>query len=233
LVFITRKRELAGGCAQIEIREMTTEESSQLLVRGMPEAASHQKAVEDFAKQLRGWALLLELANARLIVAREQLSDFKAAFDYVVDVYLDLGVTGFDPDDAKERNEAVVKCLEGGLEAFGKTLPALKVQAGELALFPEDVPTPEQALCELWGRSEFAVKEKTLRPLHNLSIVTWDPRQRAVRLHNSVRAALRTWVPDGPGQPPATARRLERPDAATARVRVALVRLALSGSGGP
>jgi NB-ARC domain len=149
LIFITRKRDLAGGCAQIE-------------------AASHQKAVEDFAKQLRGWVLLLELANARLIVAREQLSDFKEAFDYVADVYLDLGVTGFDPDDAKERNEAVVKCLEGGLEAFGKTLPALKVQAGELALFPEDVPTPEQVLCELWGRNEFAVKEKTLRPLQAL-----------------------------------------------------------------
>jgi WD40 repeat protein len=199
LIFTTRKRELAGGCAQIEIKEMSTKESSQLLVRGMPEAASHQKAVEDFAKELRGWALLLELANARLRLEKEHLSAFKAAFDYVVDVYLHLGVTGFDPGDAKERNEAVVKCLEGGLEAFEKTLPALRMQAGELALFPEDVPTPEQALCELWSRDEFAVKEKTLRPLYDLSIVTWDPRERAVRLHDSVRAALRTWVPDGRG----------------------------------
>jgi WD40 repeat protein len=197
LIFTTRKRELAGGCPQIEIKEMTTEESFQLLVRGMPEAASHQTAVEDFARRLRGWALLLELANARLRLAREHLSDFKVAFDYVVDVYLHLGVTGFDPGDAKERNEAVVKCLEAGLEAFEKNLPALKVQAGELALFPEDVPTPEQALCELWGLDEFAVKEKTLRPLHDLSIVTWDPQERTVRLHNLLRAALRTWVPDG------------------------------------
>ena len=87
--------------------------------------------------------------------------------------------------------------------ALAKNKPTLcffhdpEVQAGELALFPEDVPTPEQVLCELWGRSEFAVKEKTLRPLHNLSVVTWYPRERAVRLHNSVRAALRTWVADG------------------------------------
>ena len=56
----------------------------------------------------------------------------------------------------------------------------LPVQAGELALFPEDVPIPEQALCELWGLDEFVVKEKVLRPLDDLSIVTWDPRERTV-----------------------------------------------------
>jgi WD40 repeat protein len=197
LIFTTRKRELAVDYAQIEIKEMTAEESFQLLVRGMPEAASHQKAVEDFARRLCGWTLLLKLANARLRVARERFSDFKAAFDHVVGVYLHLGVTGFDPGDAKERSEAVMKCLEGGLAAFEKTLPALRVQAGELTLFPEDVPIPEQALCELWGLDEFVVKEKVLRPLDDLSIVTWDPQEQTVRLHNLVRAALRTWVPDG------------------------------------
>jgi hypothetical protein len=53
----------------------------------------------------------------------------------------------------------------------------LPVQAGELALFPEDVPIPEQALCELWGLDEFVVKEKVLRLLDDLSM---DPRERTV-----------------------------------------------------
>jgi hypothetical protein len=57
LMFTTRKRELAGE-REIEVQEMNTEEGTQLLMRGMPEAISHQKALEEFAVELRGWALV-------------------------------------------------------------------------------------------------------------------------------------------------------------------------------
>src|SRR5262249_14947611 len=113
-------------------------------------------------------------------------------------LYRQRGVTGFDRKDTRERNKSVANCLDTGLDVYKETTPTLRARAAELGLFPEDIPIPEQVLCEYWDCDELALNEETLRYLDDLSIVRWDRQARVVRLHDSVRAVLATWVPDKP-----------------------------------
>ena len=195
LLFTTRRREVVSKYPKIEVQEMTTVESVRLLVRDIPEAASHQKAFEDFAEELGGWALLLELTNARLLAERDRPT-LGATLEYVMRLYRERGVTALGRMGTKDRNDAVANCLEVGLELYKESVPTLRVRAAELGLFPEDTPIPEQVLCEFWDCDEITLNEDTLRYLDDLSIIRCDRRARVVRVHDSVRAALATWIPE-------------------------------------
>jgi WD40 repeat protein len=198
LMFTTRKRELAPDPADVEVREMAAGESVQLLTRGMPEASGHQGALAAFIVELGGWPLLLELTNARLLAERRAQRPFDAALAYITKLFRQRGVIGFDRKDTRERNKSVANCLDTGLDAYKESMPTLRARAAELGLFPEDIPIPEQVLCEFWDCDELALNEDTLRYLDDLSIIRWDRQAQVVRLHDSVRAVLATWVPDKP-----------------------------------
>jgi WD40 repeat protein len=196
LMFTTRKRELANSRDAIEVQEMSFDESFKLLTRGMPISGRPQSAMSQFATSLGGWPLLLELANGRLLTEIQAGHSFASALAYVIELYRQRGVIGFDYKDTEQRNKAVSNCLEAGLEAYKLKIPNLRARAAELGIFPARVAIPTHVLCEFWDCEEVSLIEDTLRHLDNLSIVKWDRRAKEVRLHSSVRAALIAWVPN-------------------------------------
>ena len=95
---------------------------------------------------------------------------------------------------------------------------------------PPDPAIPAAVLADLWGMEAADAEEDVLRPLENLCLLQWTPESGAFRLHAMVSEALADARPRGDRhrrRASTSDRRLGRSAPAAARLRVALVRLAL------
>jgi WD40 repeat protein len=193
VLYTTRRRDLDLRTAQIEVEEMTPEQSVELLIHDLPVTENLRPTFIKFADELGSWPLLLSLTNARLRRELKERNSLEKAVDRVHEVFLRRGVTGFDKRDAEKRDEAIRLSLEAGLEAFD---PRFRERAVTIGLFPEDTLLPVDVLAALWGCDSFEAEEDVLEPLHNLRIISWDRSAGVVSSHDVVRAALALQVND-------------------------------------
>ena len=111
----------------------------------------------------------------------------------------ELGLTGFDPEDAEQRDKAIGICIEASLTELGDSKRA---RFSELAVLPEDENVPLNAIEDLWAETAGFNKFKTddlVRRLNGLSLLqNLDLGTKTLRLHDNMTWYLRSRTgPDG------------------------------------
>lgn len=177
------------GWTEILVEKMELEEAVALLGRGLPPNDQTGDALRELAERLGRWPLLLELTNARLHEEIRARSDLNQSIQYIAKLIDRRGVRGFDQLNSSERNTAVARSIDVGLEHAEKLLPGLSEKAAEIGIFP-DVPVPIYVLSDLWCMNDLDVQEDVVRPLHNLSVLHWVRETNEVTLHDVIRSAL-------------------------------------------
>ena len=214
------------------VDEMDAHEAAAVLGRGLALDDDSRHALQDLALRLGCWPLLLDLANARLREEEDRRRCPAAeCIRLVVRILEKYGVLGFDQRDSAARTTAVARSVDAGLELAERMFPGLARKAAEISAFPENVAIPVQVLSDLWAMDGLDVEEEVLRPLDNLSLLRWDRPGTQIQLHMMIARALEARMEMSAGGLAAVHRRLldawgASPPAA-ARLRVALVRLAL------
>jgi WD40 repeat protein len=181
----TRLRDLAVkvNAASVDVDEMTSEESVELLTAGL--GVDYDEEFSELAKRLGEWPLMLELTNGaiRKRMTRQSLSDTLKWINTALD---HKGFTAFDARRAtdKDRNDAIAKSIQVSLDLLDQDEQEHYI---ELAIFPEDVAIPQSILESLWEMNEFDADE--LASLFDeLSLLKYDGE--VVRLHDVMRAYL-------------------------------------------
>ncbi|MGF6789737.1 DUF4062 domain-containing protein [Paraburkholderia tuberum] len=186
LLYTSRIKQLIPTAQTVPVDEMTKEQAAALLARDLPVARDDVR-FRELADRLGNWALLLELANARLIEEFHARGAIEAAYQHVTQLLSRRGVFGLDVRNAESRNQAVRLTLQIGIEE-GQT--AVGPRAYELGIFPGHTAIPVRAIVELWGNDQFTIEEDFLRPLDQMHVITWNRQENTVRLHDVVRAGL-------------------------------------------
>ena len=196
LLITTRVRALAEQTrqtdwAEVVVGEMTASEAAAILGRGMALEASDAAPLQQLAKRLGCWPLLLELVGARILEEVRRRRRSVAESIGVVGALLDRkGVFSFDRPGTKERNAALALSIDAGLDAAEESCPGLAGKAAELSVFPQNLAIPAGVLAGLWGMETADAEEDVLRPLDNLSLLQWIPESGIFRLHAMVSEAL-------------------------------------------
>jgi WD40 repeat protein len=180
---------LPPGARTVDVDAMAHGEALALLGAGLPDGG---RELARLAARLGEWPLLLKLANGalreRVVHARQPLAQ---AVEYFEHALTRRGLTFFDARNSSDRNAAVAKTLNVGLDLLTGDERA---RYAELAVFPEDVEVPLATVERLWkqtaGMDAFDTEELCDR-LGRLSLLSrFDPVTRTIRLHDVVRAYL-------------------------------------------
>jgi hypothetical protein len=122
-----------------------------------------------------------------VIGARLGRSDtLEGALDYVNRAYEKRGLTAFDPKDAVQRNDAVVKSIQASLDLLSQDE---RTRLTELAIFPEDTDVPLRMLELLWGLDSMDTQD-TATHLADFALLDLDLRTGVVRVHDEIRLYL-------------------------------------------
>ncbi|NIA12173.1 MAG: TIR domain-containing protein, partial [Nitrospiraceae bacterium] len=181
---------LPESAARIPVDAMQKDEAVELLKIGLP-PADHE-ALQNLAADLGEWPLLLKLVNSAL---REHVSmglDIDRALAYVNEDLSELGLTAFDAEDPRARDQAAAATLGLSLKHLNKDE---RTRFGELAIFPEDVNIPLCTLEKLWGKTgglkPVHIRRLSQKLYHRLSLLqTYDAADQTIRLHDVVRKYL-------------------------------------------
>ena len=196
LLVTTRVRALAEQArltdwAEVVVGEMTAIEAAAILGRGMALEASDAALLQQLARRLGCWPLMLELVGARILEEVRRRRRSVAESIGVVGALLERkGVFSFDRPGTKERNAALALSIDAGLDAAEESCPGLAGKAAELSVFPQNLAIPAAVLADLWGMEPADAEEDVLRPLDNLSLLQWIPESGEFRLHAMVSEAL-------------------------------------------
>jgi WD40 repeat protein/3',5'-cyclic AMP phosphodiesterase CpdA len=166
----------------VRVDEMQPDQAVALLLRGIEaEAAGLDDALRDLARRLGHWALLLELANAKLRIAlRRRGQTLAAALDSVVADYQARGIVAFDRGEVTKRNDAAGKSLELSLALLADEE---RTRYCDLGIFPEDTSIPCAVAADLWG-VDIGAAEAALLRLDDLSLLKYLAPEQAFRLHD-------------------------------------------------
>ena len=181
----TRNLDIAGDNA-IQVDEMTSSESVNMLVAGLDPRPTDIAPFERLAQMLGEWPLLLELTNGTLRRRYRAGEPISSALYRLEESYRKHGVTAFDAKNAHERNLAVERSLSASLGLLNKIENKL---LAELSIFAEDIPIPIRAIADLWGRDE-GETEVYLLEFHALSFIKLSLDSRTVGIHDVLRKAL-------------------------------------------
>ncbi len=193
----TRIREaLPRDCTQIQIDEMRTAESFQVLAARLPGAndPANRGNLTALADRLGHWAQMLRIANAWLRKRTESAEPLPRAIERFDALLTKKGLTAFDPKDKQQRDKAISACLEPSLEELGNDLPRFC----DLAVLPEDENVPLDVVADLWRETagldpddaeELFLSFETLSLLQSL-----DLRARTLSLHDNALWYLRDRV---------------------------------------
>jgi WD40 repeat protein len=178
----------------IKIDEMRAGEAARLISRGLPIEIdpSTQVRLAALAKRLENWAQALSMAN-RWIDMRvsdgEKLTDAIQNYEERLN---ELGLTGFDPERAEQRDRAIGICIEASLNDLDD---GERARFGELAVLPEDENVPLYVIEALWAESAGFNKFKAddlVRLLNGLSLLqNLDLGKKTLRLHDNMTWYLR------------------------------------------
>ena len=179
---------LPESAARIPVDAMQENEAVKLLKAGLPTADG--EAMQKLAADLGKWPLLLKLVNSAL--RRSDNVDINQALAYVNEDISELGLTAFDAEDPRERDQAAAATLGLSLKHLNEDERA---RFGELAIFPEDINIPLSALENLWGTTgglnPGRIRRLSQKLYHRLSLLqTYDAADQTIRLHDVVRKYL-------------------------------------------
>ncbi|MCK9895743.1 NB-ARC domain-containing protein [Frankia sp. AgB32] len=175
----------------IQVDQMTLAEARQALtarVSGMREQTQDRLAT------ITGrWPVLLGLVNAALVDHLADGATAEQAADWIYGRLKADGPTALDVEDADSRDQAVAATVLASLEML---TPDERDRYRDLAIFPEDVDIPLDALEVLWegtgGLDTRAVLRLRTRLVRlRLLVGHWAANRPAVRVHDVLRSYLR------------------------------------------
>ena len=177
--------------SEVAVDEMSTSEATDLLGRELLLDDLTRDTLRSLADRLGCWPLLLELVHARLLEEfKARQGNLSGCINRVKQIFEQRGILSFERRNSTERNSAVGKSVEVGLEFAEEMHAGLAEKVAECSVFPEDLPIPLRVLADLWRLNVLDVEEDLVRPLHNLSILRWDRGAGEVRVHDMIRRAL-------------------------------------------
>ncbi|MBF0373717.1 MAG: TIR domain-containing protein, partial [Alphaproteobacteria bacterium] len=141
---------LPPGSVTVTVDSMTGDESVAVLARGLKPDPALAARLAALAERLGHWAQLLAMANGWLlgrVTDGESLGDSLEKFERRLTA---RGLTAFDPKNEKERERSIRLCIEASLEDLPATDAA---RLAELAVLPEDEPTPLAVIEALWAET--------------------------------------------------------------------------------
>ncbi len=141
----TRNFRIASDFQAVKVDEMRATEAASLLSRGLPVfGPSH---VEEVARRLGEWPLLLELANATLRYRVARGDSVEGALAHLNRALDRRGITGFDPLNEKK----IALAIEISLES----LAASRQRYYELGVFPDNTDVPLSVVAALYCCDDF------------------------------------------------------------------------------
>ena len=157
----TRERGIAaraGADPILPVAEMQPEEAVQVLINWLPEghrpserSGPEYQGLRDLAARLGEWPLLLRIIGAELAAEIGETGNTLAgALQWVNDGLDEEGLTAFDREDPKQRDQALGASMRASLRRFPEEEQA---RLFELAIFPPDEETPAAVVYRLWERS--------------------------------------------------------------------------------
>jgi WD40 repeat protein len=181
---------LPESAERIPVDAMQKDEAVELLRTGLSPADG--EALQKLAADLGEWPLLLKLVNSALREHVRSGLDIDSALDYVNEDLSELGLTAFDAEDPRKRDQAAAATLGLSLKHLSEDERA---RYSELAIFPEDVDIPLYTLEKLWGTigglKPVHVRRLCSKLYHRLSLLhTYDAANQTIRLHDVVRKYL-------------------------------------------
>jgi WD40 repeat protein len=181
---------LPANTKRVNVDAMKDKEALHLLGSGLPRGSEGE--LQELARLLGEWALLLSMVNG---VLRERVNNCgQVLSDALRDARTGLerhGITHFDARDAKAREQAVSRTIGVSLDLLRDDERSRFV---ELAMFPEDLSIPLDAVMRLWkqsaGLDEFGTQSLCER-LFRLSLVQgFELSTRSLRIHDVIRKYL-------------------------------------------
>ena len=192
----TRHFDIAAETVALEVDEMSAPEAARLLAARLPPLTGEEGGLQELARRLGRWPLLLELANAALRQRIGRGDTVENALRYLGRRLDQEGVVAFDQRNASARNQALARTVEIGLAPLDREERA-RYQA--LAVFPSGIDIPvEQAGC-LWGCDALEAEELVQR-LDGLSLLRLRLPTGTFRFHEVLRSFARRELPDPASQ---------------------------------
>lgn len=179
----------------VPVDAMRQEEAIQLLyyqVGSVDDFKKHEQALYNLVQSLKAWPLLIRLVNSilrnRVQKHRQSLPDALAYLERELEKH---GVIAFDPEQPRERHEAVARTLDISFALLSKTDYDRYLK---LAIFPEDADIPFELIQRLWKNDTLLEQddiEAICLRLYDLSLLhAIDIPRKQIRLHDVIRAYL-------------------------------------------
>ena len=174
---------------EIEVDVMEVDEARTLLSSGLSGLSDHR--LNQLVRITGRWPVLLRLVNSAIRKLTRRGLSADEATDRIAHRLL-AGPTALDVQRPQDRHEAVAATVEASLEVL---TPEQLDRYVELAIFPEDVMVPLEALKLWWSR--YGVDARAVEQLcdefADLSLLqTYQVQPEAVVLHDVVRGYLRS-----------------------------------------
>ncbi len=180
---------LPADSIEIPVDTMHASEAVELLKSGI--SINDCAGLEDLARKLGKWPLLLKLTNSALKQHIRASKNVDRAIDYVKMALEKKGPKAFDAKNPESRHQAVAATLSVSFELLSEEE---FTHYNELAIFPEDEDIQLKVLAKLWGKTggydSFEVETLCLK-LSNLSLLqTYNIEKEIIRLHDVMREYL-------------------------------------------
>lgn len=194
-IITTRLKTVVGRLKAecINVDDMQTNEASDLLTKWLPAhpTDADKEQLDELAKRLGEWALLLELVAVELRNLMDVGRTLTESIEYVVVRLEEHGVGYLNRDDEKQRNMSISISLDASIKRLS---PDEVDRFYELAIFPEDLNIPFDTIHQLWqSTADYTLiqTEDALEAMNRLSLFTrYKPSEKFVRLHDVIRTVI-------------------------------------------
>jgi len=180
---------LPEGAVEVPVDTMKNEEAVQLLRSGL--SCDDDRALDELAKRLGYWPLILKMVNSALKQHVERGKSFEEALGHVKHKLDKKKLTAFDPKKVHKRNQAVEATISVSFDLLDEDeFERYK----ELAIFPEDEEIHLKTIEKLWGNTAdcdcFDIEDLCYK-LFNLSLLqTYNEDKKIIKLHDVMRDYL-------------------------------------------
>jgi WD40 repeat protein len=173
-----------------DIDAMQRDQAVKLLAFGLPEeqVAKRYKQLDDLAKRLGEWALMMKLTNGALKSRMSAGNSLDEALKYVEKSLNKRGLSGSFINSEQGRHQSATATLAVSLDLLK---PEERTLYNRLAIFPEDVDIPLETLETLWELDDFDTEEFAQRLFDVSLLLRFDLKAKIIRLHDIVRTHLR------------------------------------------
>jgi WD40 repeat protein len=182
LLFTTRDTSLTTSARTVHVDAMTSVEAESLLLSRLA-TSTPSKASAELAVQLGRWPLLLNLAAAMLSRRVSHSEPVDRALTFIQAQLRQRGITAFDERNALERDAAVANTMSASLDLLSEQERRCY---NLLAIFPEDVDVPIQAIAKLWAMSEHEAEAMLVKHA-GLGLLRLSLASRDIRIHDVFR----------------------------------------------